>query len=406
MTRNVMSTSKQFRGARDLSTSFPCASAKCLLQVCSLLLLLIFLPPTASADLLVSGFHSGNVLRYDETNGTFIDVFVPPGSGGLANPVGLAIGPDGNLYVGNYYWGEILRYDGTTGAFIDVFANGCSVSGDILFGPDGNLYVACEFDRVLRFNGTSGAFIDNFVATGSGGLDRPTGMVFGPDGDLYVSGLFSDNVLRYDGVTGSFIDEFVPANPVDHLYGPVGLAFGPDGNFYVASSNNGLTLRYDGTTGDFLDIFTQGAGVPAGIVFAPDGQLYMANYVGDSILRFDGSTGAFVDVFVSPGSGGLDLPLHFIFTSPPDSDGDGVIDSADACPYSDLSSTIVISGVDTGIENDLLQDGCTLSDLIASIIVADPSTADIVQFLVDLRAEGIITGHDLGTILQSLNSPN
>src|SRR4051812_3838844 len=42
---------------------------------------------------------TGNVLRYNDANGQFIDTFVAASSGGLQNPRGIDFGPDGNLYV-------------------------------------------------------------------------------------------------------------------------------------------------------------------------------------------------------------------------------------------------------------------------------------------------------------------
>ncbi|MFQ5502716.1 MAG: hypothetical protein ACE5EQ_10515, partial [Phycisphaerae bacterium] len=76
--------------------------------------------------------------------GAFIDTFVN-GGGGLDSAIGLAFGPDGNLYVSNASTDEVLRYDGQTGVFIDVFASGgsldspsglvfisqCSIEGDV-----------------------------------------------------------------------------------------------------------------------------------------------------------------------------------------------------------------------------------------------------------------------------------
>src|SRR5262249_53277742 len=75
------------------------------------------LPPTAGGVLLVSSHDNNSVLRYDAGTGGLIDPFVPSGSGGLAIPHGLAIGPDGSLYVSNRGGGSILRYDARTGAF-------------------------------------------------------------------------------------------------------------------------------------------------------------------------------------------------------------------------------------------------------------------------------------------------
>ncbi len=47
-----------------------------------------------------------------------------------------------------------------------------------------------------------------------------------------------------------------------------------------------------------------------------------------------------------------------------DLDGDGVCGDVDDCPDSDLSPTVVINGIDTGIENQVLDNGCTIADLI------------------------------------------
>ena len=88
-----------------------------------------------------------------------------------------------------------------------------------------------------------------------------------------------------------------------------------------------------------------------------------------------------------------------------DIDGDGIDDVDDACPDSDLGETIIIDGVDAGVDNELLEDGCTIADLIDVLLAANPATADVVHFLVALKAEGIITGQDLGATLKALNSP-
>ena len=48
-----------------------------------------------------------------------------------------------------------------------------------------------------------------------------------------------------------------------------------------------------------------------------------------------------------------------------DTDGDGIPDDEDDCPFSDLSETVVIDGCDSGVQNVLFDDGCTISDLIS-----------------------------------------
>ena len=48
-----------------------------------------------------------------------------------------------------------------------------------------------------------------------------------------------------------------------------------------------------------------------------------------------------------------------------DNDGDGVPNDEDLCPDSDTSATVVVNGCNSGVDNLVLPDGCTISDLIA-----------------------------------------
>jgi glucose/arabinose dehydrogenase len=215
-------------------------------------------------------FQAGRVLRYNRTTGAFTGTSAS--GGGLNDPLGLVIGPDGNLYVASGNTNSILRFNGgDTGAFIDVFASGGGLHGpsNMVFGADQNLYVsAFQSGAILRYNGTTGIF----VVSGSGGLFTPSDLAFGPDGSLYVTGgTFGGNigVFRYNGQNGAFLGVFAstPSN-----VSPINLVFGPDQNLYVTiqGSTSGV-LRFNGTTGQFIDTFvTNGSGGlqnPYGLTF-------------------------------------------------------------------------------------------------------------------------------------------
>ncbi len=85
-----------------------------------------------------------------------------------------------------------------------------------------------------------------------------------------------------------------------------------------------------------------------------------------------------------------------------DDDGDGVPDEEDDCPDSDLSSTIVIDGCDTGVENQLLGDGCTLADLIGQCVGAAVNNelfvCCVAHLTNDWKQDGLISGADKGAI--------
>jgi uncharacterized protein (TIGR03118 family) len=315
-------------------------------------------PPRA--DLLVGSRATNSVLRFNQVTGSFIDAFIPSGSGGLNGPGGVAFGPDGNLYVSSDMNSSILRFSRTTGQFLGVFVPsgfaGLNKPSGLVFGPDRNLYVNSHgpasqpnTSAVLRFDGLTGAPRPapgqtgaTFVPAGSGGLDQASvGLLFGPDGNLYVNSHLTNSVLRFDGVTGvpkpaagQSGADFVPRGN-GGLTQPSGLVFGPDGNLYVGahdpSAGHGAVLRYDGTTGTprpapgqtgafFVPIDSGTIRNPTALAFGPDGNLYVDARAGSRVLRYDGRTGAPLPaagqtdaIFVPQGSGGLNAPnsLHF-----------------------------------------------------------------------------------------------
>ena len=86
----------------------------------------------------------------------------------------------------------------------------------------------------------------------------------------------------------------------------------------------------------------------------------------------------------------------------PDTDNDGIPDERDGCPASDLSPEVVIDGCETGVDNHLFGDGCTISDRIAECAAGAKNHGKFVSCVArptnTAKRAGIITGQQKGAI--------
>lgn len=266
------------------------------------------------ADLLVSNFGSSTLTRYDAASGALTATY---GAGsGLNHPLCTRLGPDGLLYVASEGTNSVLRYNATNGAFVDAFvapgSGGLTQPTGLDWGKDGSLYVSSfNGNAVLRYDGTSGAFQNTFVTPGSGPLNgADNGMTFGPDGNLYVPSYFSGRVLKYNGTTGAYIGIFATvARPRVIIF---------RGNDVLISSETANTVRrHDLLTGAFLgNLVSTNVRTPIGMAIDTDGSLYVASSGDNRIVQFNATTGAYIRDFATAAQG-VSLPAFITVISAP-----------------------------------------------------------------------------------------
>lgn len=95
-----------------------------------------------------------------------------------------------------------------------------------------------------------------------------------------------------------------------------------------------------------------------------------------------------------------------VLMSSPDSDGDGITDGDDECVTSDLGPTVMTDSCDTGVENDLFANGCSLSDIIDEVVSRCSADARnhgsfvscVSQETNELKQDGILSGGDKGAV--------
>ena len=212
-------------------------------------------------DIYVTDDSANAVFRIDPTTGT--QTLVTSG-GALGFPLGIAIGPDGNLWVASGNW----------------VPTSTSEAAVVRVDPDTGTQTVVSTDDQFEF---------------------PSGIAFAPDGDLYVTdqGSAATGVTTADGSLFR-VDPVSGAQALishgDLLIDPVDLAFAPDGSLFVVDwggGTDGAVIQVDVTTGDQTLVSSGGYFVnPTGLAIASDGSILVA----DQIVRSSTNDGKIIMV--------------------------------------------------------------------------------------------------------------
>lgn len=270
---------------------------------------------THAAEMLVCGFGSSKVYRYD-MSGALIGTL--DGAGNLSGPLCARMGPDGKIYVVSEGNNRIVRFSASTGAYIDDFISDAALDSPtgITWDKAGNAYVASFNASKVRKYTSSGGFVSDFVTAGSGTLSgADNGIAFGPDGNMYVPSYNNGKVLKYNGTTGAFISAFVPSIGRPRVFEWF------NGSFYITTETGNAVQKRLVTNGvnqgNFVAAGSGGLQTPIGMTFGGDGFLYVVSSGNNKILKYNAATGAFVGVFADATTSDLNLPAFITIIPTP-----------------------------------------------------------------------------------------
>jgi len=187
-----------------------------------------------------------------------------------ANPLGIALGPDGNLWFTMNAVPEVGRI--TPDGVITEFPVPASQGLAITAGPDNALWFTAQGGFVYRMT-TDGTITNSYTVPSDG-----DGIATGPDGRIWISGGPITRLAPATGTQKTF--------PVDGF--SLGITAGPDGkmwftnpaNFFDDGRVGSITMK--GTIDQFpVPPHANGAGTvgaePWGITAGPDGNLWFAD---------------------------------------------------------------------------------------------------------------------------------
>jgi outer membrane protein assembly factor BamB len=181
--------------------------------------------------LYVSSSGSARVLAFD-AGGNLVRTLGADSP--LDGPRGLAVGPDGSLHVASSGGGTVERF-APDGSWLGPSATGLSAPADVAFGADGHLFVACPDAGLVVELDEHGRLLRELGA--EAGLVQPSSLALAPDGRLAVAGA-SGIVVLLDA-DGASAGQYAAGGA---LASATGLSFGPDGHLYVADASAGVLV--------------------------------------------------------------------------------------------------------------------------------------------------------------------
>jgi streptogramin lyase len=243
---------------------------------------------------------------------------------GNSVPVGIATGPDGNLWVVDGGLGSVHKMN-PSGALIGEFQVDFP-KGGIAVGPDGNLWLVASTgvdgdghlfgDQILRLS-PQGALARFPIGDGYAGL---VAIAVGPDGNMWFTEAGANKIGRIS--PAGAVQEFALPRVFSQ---PGAITAAPDGNLWFLEDFYGLVGRMTPSgqlTGEFAlrgALQTGGHG-ESSIVSGPDGNLWVTEYGGGQIARVT-TAGSVTEFAVAPAPSGIatgpDGNLWFIDTSHP-----------------------------------------------------------------------------------------
>jgi streptogramin lyase len=235
-----------------------------------------------------------------------------------AGPVGITVGPDGNLWFTEKSAGQIGEINPTTHA-VTEFATPTANSNplQITVGPDGNLwFTESTADQVGEINPTTDVITEYPIPPRGSGSDAINGITAGPDGNLWFTESDSNgNAIGMINPTTHAVSVYSAPN-IGSL--PYGITAGPDGNLWFTEGGTGEIGEINPTTHAITQfaISTNFAGDPQAITAGPDGNLWFTDDLnGGSVGMINPTTHAITE-FVIPTANSK--ALFFGITTGPD----------------------------------------------------------------------------------------
>jgi sugar lactone lactonase YvrE len=235
------------------------------------------------------------------------------GPGKLADPAGIALDPEGNVWVADTGHNRIQEF-GPDGEFLRQFGATGSGNGQlsgprgVVFDSEGDIWVLDSGNYRLQKFSPKGEYLDQFGAKGSGPgqFSFSWDIAIDSQDNLWVADTFNYRVQKFSP-QGEYLTQLGTKGAGNgQLSEPKGIAIDSEGDVWVADTGNHRVQEFDSEGAFIAAVGSEGTedgqfSKPAGIAADSEGNVWVTDLGSDRVQEFD-SEGAYLSQFGSPGN--------------------------------------------------------------------------------------------------------
>lgn len=241
-----------------------------------------------SGTLLVADTGNDRIQRLSPS-GTALGSFGSPGRGPgeFDHPTGVAVDSRGDLYIADTGNRRIQEFDPHGGFMREIAgrAYGFVAPGDVAIASDDSLFVLDrDAARIVRINPDGSLTSWGGVGSGSGQMDRPTGLSI-QAGTVAVADTGNRRIEIFT-LSGHLITSWAVAEWATTTGAPPDVLVTNDGKVYASSpdTNQIVVYRSDGTRlGTLTPSGSDALSGPAGLAIKPGGAIFVVDSVGNRV---------------------------------------------------------------------------------------------------------------------------
>ena len=263
-------------------------------------------------------------------------------SSGLSGPQGVAVDGSGNVYIADTGNNAIEEWVSSSNTVITLVTSsaGLFVPSGVAVDGSGNVYIADYGNNAIKEWVASSSTLVTLV---SSGLSRPSGVAVDGSGNVYIAD-FGNNAVKEWVASSNTVATLVSSG----VNGPFGVAVDGSANVYIGDSGNGAVKEWVASSNTVVTLVSSGLSFPTGVAVDGSRNVYIADYGDNAIKEFVAPPSITTQPQNASATVGQSSPVSFTVTA----SGSGLsyqwqVSTDNGATFTDLTNGSGVSGAIT-----------------------------------------------------------